>query len=79
LQQRETEESIKLIIKELTPIKGIYDKLEVVKIEQPAETHASKKQIVVGGTTKIVITEEQFNELKKTIADVRNNLASSNS
>ncbi len=79
LQQRENEESIKTIIKELTPIKEIYDKLEVVKIEQPSETHTAKNQIVVGGTTKIVITEEQFNELKKTIAEVRNNLAGSNS
>jgi len=78
LQQRESDENIKLILKELSPIKEIYDKLEVVKIEQPAETHASKSQIVVGGSTKIVITEEQFVELKQTISNVRNSLAGSN-
>lgn len=77
LQQKESDENIKLILQELSPIKGIYDKLEVVKIEQPTETHASKNQIVVGGSTKIVITKEQFSELKKTIADVRNLLAGS--
>ncbi len=75
LQQREADENIKLIIKELSPIKEIYDKLEVVKIEQPKEKPSSKNQIVVGGTTKIVITKEQFVELKKSIADVRNSLA----
>jgi len=78
LQQKENDENIKLVLKELTPIKEIYNKLEVVKIEQPAETHASKSQIVVGGSTKIVITKEQFIQLKKIISDVRNNLAGSN-
>jgi len=77
LQQREGDESIKGIIKDLTPIKNVYDKLEVVKVEQNKKTPSSKNQIIVGGTTKIVITKEQFIELKQSIFEVRNNLAGS--
>ena len=78
LQQREADENISAIIKELQPIKNVYDQLEVVKIENPSVNPSSKNQIVIGGTTKIVITEAQFNKLKESIAEVRNNLAGSN-
>ncbi len=78
MQQREADENISAIIKELQPIKDVYDQLEVVKIENPKIKPSSKNQIVIGGTTKIVITEAQFNKLKESIAEVRNNLAGSN-
>ncbi len=78
LQQREADENISAVIKELQPIKNVYDQLEVVKIETPTINASSKNQIVIGGTTKIVITEAQFNKLKESIAEVRNNLAGYN-
>lgn len=78
LQQKEADESINSIIKQLQPIKKVYDKLEVVKVEKPKTNIADSNKIVVGGTTKIVMTEEQYNELKKSIADVRNLLADLN-
>ncbi len=75
LEQRQNDVNIKTVIEELNPIKEIYDKLEVVKIENPDQVKASKNQIIVGGTTKIVMTKEQFLQLKRTITDVRNKLA----
>ncbi|MCF6365438.1 MAG: hypothetical protein L3J35_04470 [Bacteroidales bacterium] len=77
LQQREADENISAIIKELQPIKNVYDQLEVIKIENPKISNAEGNQIVVGGTTRIVMTKDQFNKLKESIAEVRNNLAGS--
>jgi len=78
LQQREADENISAIIKELQPIKNVYDQLEVIKIENPVVNNAGSNQIVVGGTTRIVMTKDQFTKLKESIAEVRNNLAGSN-
>ncbi len=78
LEQREADENISLVIQELKPIKDIYDQLEVIKIENPNKVTLKPGQIMVGGTTKIVITEQQFNSLKESIATVRNKLAGSN-
>ncbi len=76
LQQREADPNVADLIKELQPIKEIYDKLEVIKIENPADNIKTNK-IIVGGTTKIVMTEEQFTQLKHAIAGVRNKLSGS--
>ena len=78
LEQHNSEKSIKDVIKELKPIKNIYDELEVVKIETPDRGKKKKNQIVVGGATKIVITEAQFKKLKETITKVRNKFAAGN-
>lgn len=75
LEQRQNDINIKTVIEELNPIKEIYDKLEVVKIENPEQVKTTEKQIIVGGTTKIVLTKEQFIQLKNTISAVRNKLA----
>ncbi len=78
LQQKEGNESINDVIKQLQPIKKVYDQLEVVKVEKTEVNDSESKKIVVGGTTKIVITEQQYNDLKKSIANVRNLLANLN-
>ncbi len=78
LQQKEGNESINDVIKQLQPIKKVYDQLEVVKVEKTEMNDLESKKIVVGGTTKIVITEQQYNDLKKSIASVRNLLANLN-
>ena len=77
LQQREADPNIADLLKELKPIKDVYDKLEVIKIENPDIENAKTNQIIVGGSTKIVINEDQFNQLKKAMNTVRNKLAGS--
>jgi len=77
LQQREADPNVADLIKELQPVKTVYDGLEVIKIENPNVKNAKANQIIVGGTTKIVMTEDQFNQLKKAMADVRNKLSGS--
>ena len=77
LEQKESDPNISEILNDLKPIKKVYDELEVIKIENPTDYNPTGSQIMVGGTTKIVITEEQFKKLKKSIAEVRNNLAGS--
>ncbi len=77
LQQREADPNVADLIKELQPVKNVYDKLEVIKIENPNVKNAKTNQIIVGGSTKIVMTEDQYNQLKKAIADVRNKLSGS--
>lgn len=77
LEQRENDASISEVLNDLQPIKSVFDELEVIKIENPVDQNLTGNQIIVGGTTKIVITEEQFNKLKKSIAEVRNILAGS--
>lgn len=77
LQQREADPNVADLIKELQPVKNVYDGLEVIKIENPNIKNVKANQIIVGGSTKIVITEDQFYQLKKAIADVRNKLSGS--
>lgn len=77
LQQREADPNVADLIKELQPVKNVYDKLEVIKIENPNVKNAKANQIIVGGSTKIVMTEDQYNQLKKALADVRNKLSGS--
>jgi hypothetical protein len=75
LEQHKTEEIINALINELKPIELIYNELEVVQIENPEKVNPKGNTILVGGTTKIVITEDQFIRLKKTITEVRNKFA----
>lgn len=77
LEQHKNDPNVSSVIEDLQPIKDIYDKLEVKKVEKP-KTPETAGKIVVGGTTKIVITEEQFNKLKQTISSVRNKLSENN-
>ncbi len=77
LQQREADPNVADLIQELQAVKTVYDGLEVIKIENPNVKNAKANQIIVGGSTKIVMTETQFNQLKKAMADVRNKLAGS--
>lgn len=78
LEQKKEDKNISEILNDLTPIKNIYDKLEVVKVEKPKSTPAMKNKIVIGGTTKITITKEQFESLKEAISNVRNKFTGNN-
>jgi uncharacterized lipoprotein YehR (DUF1307 family) len=78
LEQRQGDEIIGTVIKDLKPIESVYDELEVVNIENPEKVSPKGNQILVGGTTKIMMTEEQFNKLKRVITEVRNKFANAN-
>jgi hypothetical protein len=77
LEQHKNDPNINSVIQELAPIKAIYDQLEVVKQERP-KTPENTGKIIVGGTTRIVMTAEQFKNLKETITKVRNKLSANN-
>jgi len=77
LEQNKEVEYVSKTLELISPIKQIFDELEIVKIETP-KTPENEGQIVVGGNTRINITEAQFKKLKETIAKVRNNITTNN-
>jgi hypothetical protein len=77
LDQNKNDENIKSVIAELQPIKVIYDQLKEEKSES-GTTKTKAKGYVVGGGSRIVISKEQFDQLKETIMKVRNKIAGNN-
>lgn len=77
LEQNQEIEAVSNTLDQIMPIKELFDKLEVVTLEENHENDPEGK-IVVGGNTKIKITEEQFKNLKETIAKVRNKITGNN-
>jgi hypothetical protein len=74
LEQLKPDESIQQTINDLKSLKAFYESLQTQK---DATVEAPKKQddkYVVGGNAKIIMTEDQFNTLKKEIAVVRNKI-----
>ncbi len=76
LDQNKEAESVKTTIEQLKPIQNIFDKLETVKTDEKVKNTSDK--IVVGGNTKIKISEEQFKSLKQAINKVRNSITNNN-
>jgi len=74
LEQLKPDESIQKTINDLAPLKAFYESLQVQKDESPDNTKKSDDKIVVGGNAKIIMTEDQFNTLKKEITIFRNKI-----
>lgn len=75
LEQMKFDENIQRTINELKPLSEFYESLEVEKGEVAEEnTQETDGKIVVGGNTKIKMTEEQFNTLKTEITNIRNKM-----
>jgi hypothetical protein len=75
LEQMKFDENIQRTINDLKPLKEFYEGLEVEKGETTEETpQPTDGKIVVGGNTKIKMTEEQFNILKTEITKIRNKI-----
>ena len=74
LDQLKNEEAIKQTINELKPLADFYASLEVQKEDPKNGETKNDGKIVVGGNTKIIMTEAQFLELKKLISSIRNNI-----
>ena len=77
LEQNLEYDGINEILEELAPIKNIYEQLEIVDVEETMKTD-DNEAIIVGGKTKIKITELQYKNLKETISNVRNNFINNN-
>ena len=78
LTQNQDNADINQLLKDLTAVRKVYDNLDVVKIEKADKLANPENKIIVGGATKIVITERQFNDLEQAISDVRNKLTLNN-
>lgn len=62
------------LISELEPLKAAYDNIEVLTSPSSVETAESEGPAVLKSETKIVITDEAFENLKSVVATLRNNL-----
>lgn len=78
LEQNKDVSSVKVLIEDFKGIVDIYDKLEVISGGNEHPTTNNSEIIVVGGNNKIVISETQYNELKKVIIEMRNKLTLNN-
>ena len=63
--------NIKELLDEIEPVQVIFDNLKIVKGETKTSRDKSGKLIISGGD-RIMITKEQFNELKKATGEIRN-------
>jgi len=74
LEQLKSDEGIQRTINDLQTLKAFYEGLEVQKDEKATVAKTKGDKIVVGGSAKIIMTQEQFNTLKKEITKVRNGI-----
>jgi hypothetical protein len=74
LEQLKFDESIQRTINDLQPLRNFYESLEVQKDESGQGITTKGDKIVVGGTTKIIMTEDQFKTLKKEVTEIRNKI-----
>ncbi len=74
LEQNKSDDNIQRTINDLKNLQKIYESFKTEKVggDEIATTDSTK--IVVGGSRKIVMTEEQFVALKKEIAKIRNKI-----
>lgn len=78
LEQNQDVPSVKVLMDDFKDIVSIYDELEVISDGNDHPTTNDSEIIVVGGNNKIVISETQYNELKKVIIEKRNKLTLNN-
>jgi hypothetical protein len=74
LEQLKSDESIQRTINDLQGLKVFYESLQIQQDDTKSTTKAEGDKIVVGGNAKIIMTEDQFNTLKKEITIVRNKI-----
>ena len=75
LKQNEDVPTIKSLMDDFVKIVDIYNNLEITEGEpNTALTSNNETIIVVGGNHKVVISEAQYNELKKVVVETRNKL-----
>ncbi len=73
LQQKSKDPNVKSVLEDLEELKKFYDSLEVIKVEKKVQSK-NKTTIVVGGPTRIKMTDEQLKELRKVVTKLRGKL-----
>ncbi len=74
LEQMKSEPSIQMTINDLKPLSDFYASLEVQTETSKDAEQPKDGKIVVGGNSKIIMTEAQFLTLKKEITAIRNKM-----
>ena len=77
LDQNKHDDNIQRTINDLKPLSAVYESLGT-KIMENQEPKSDSDKIVVGGSSKIVLTKEQFISLKKEIRIIRNKITKNN-
>lgn len=78
LEQNQQDQNVQSIKNEFEKIYKIYEVLEIKIDEKNPTTSQNDKIIIVGGNLKVEISENEFEDLKKYINEVRNNLTLNN-
>ncbi len=78
LEQNKENKDISALLEDIKPIRKVYESLEVTKIEKNDKINNPENKFIVGGATKIIITKEQFYDLKEAISSVRNKITLNN-
>ncbi|MBN1250535.1 MAG: hypothetical protein JXR51_14835 [Bacteroidales bacterium] len=73
LDQNKYDDNIQRTINDLKPLSTIYESLETIAVENLNKKEDSDK-IIVGGSSKIIMTKEQFISLKQEIKNIRNKI-----
>ena len=76
LEQFKSKPGIEETIEQLKPLGEAYKQLSVVVVEQNGNATNKNGAIVIGGSKKIEISEDNFNTLKKKITEIRHALTS---
>lgn len=78
LEQNQDDKSVKSLMDDFKAILELYNQLEVIVDEHKSPKTENNEIIVVGGNSKIVINQTQYDNLKKIIVETRNKLTHNN-
>ncbi len=74
LDQNKYDSDIQRTINDLKPLSNVYANLKTKTFEKQKEQKPTSDKILTGGSSKIVMTKEQFIKLKKEISNLRNKI-----
>ena len=76
LEQNKSDDNIQRTINDLKNLQKIYQSLATVDVENNQNTNKEndKDVIVIGGNKKIIMTQQQFEQIKAEIAKIRNKI-----
>ncbi len=78
LGQNLQDPNVKAVYDEFKPLKDIYDQLKIIESKDSNQIKASNDKYIVGGNFKIVMTKQQFSNLRDVINKIRNKFTLNN-